>query len=714
MKKVILALLIIFLSGFNGITQEKTLSLKDAVSGNNQHMYPNTLHQLAWRGGSNYYTYVENNELFQESADKTLKKSILDLEEINKILKKSGYRDLADFPDLTWYNENAIQFTYDTSILIINLKSKKIESSINYSKLAENIDFCKKNNSIAYTIKNNLFITNNEGKTVQVTTEGNENIIYAGNYVHRTEFGIQKGSFWSYNGNYIAFYRQDISMVTNYPLVNITTRIAEVENIKYPMAGMKSEEVTIGIYSLESGKTVFLKTGEPKEQYLTNIAWNPDENSIFVAVLNRDQNHLKLNQYDIKSGELIKTLFEEKHEKYVEPEEPIHFIPGNNNQFVWFSQRDGFNHIYLYKLNGELIKQLTEGNWVVTDLVGFDHNGEFMYYVSNERSPIERDVYKIKLSNGEKTILTQAKGTHNPLFSVNKTFFIDHYSSLEVPGDYYLVNNSGINLRTIYKAENPFKEYKIGEMSIFTIKADDGQDLFVRMIKPVDFDPAKIYPAIVYVYGGPHSQLIRNKWMGNSRIWQYYMAQKGYVMLTIDNRGTANRGFDFENCIHRQLGKLEIEDQKKGIDFLFNLDYIDTARIGIHGWSYGGFLTISLMQNYSEIYKVGVAGGPVIDWKYYEIMYGERYMDTPQENPEGYKSTRLTDKVSKLKGKLLIIHGAVDETVVWQHSLDYINNCIKEGKPVDYFVYPRHKHNVRGKDRIHLMEKVTQYFDDYL
>ncbi|NOZ45302.1 MAG: S9 family peptidase [Chlorobi bacterium] len=714
-KYLFVALVSVFILKTNAYSQEKLLTIKDAVIGNNRHMYPKYLHQLSWMPNSDNFTYVENNEIIEENVENSKKKTVFDLEKLNKILSKSGFENFDKLPSFKWQDKNLIRFTNDTNILFVNIKSKKIEYIIKHTGKAENIDFCKQNNSIAYTVDNNLFIVDLNENVYTVTNDTNKDIVNGGSYVHRDEFGIYKGTFWSPKGNYLAFYHEDMSMVTNYPLVNITTRIATVDNIKYPMAGMKSEEVKVGVYNLKTGKTIYLNTGEPVEQYLTNIAWSPDEKTIYIAVLNREQNHLKLNKYDAITGKFIKTLFEEKDDKYVEPEKPVRFLPQSDSVFVWFSERDGYNHIYLYNIEGNLIKQLTKGDWEVTKLLGFDEVGNYMYFVSNERSPIERDVYKINISSGDKTLLTDGKGTHTPKFNSNYTYFIDQYSSLDVPRDYYLVNNNARKIREIYSAENPFKDYKLGALSLFKLKSADGKtDLYARMIKPVDFNPNKKYPVIVYVYGGPHSQLVRNTWMGNSRIWQYYMAQKGYVTLTLDNRGTSYRGHEFESAIHRHLGNIEVADQKMGIDYLFSKSYVDTNRIGVHGWSYGGFMAISLMQKYNNIFKVGVAGGPVIDWKYYEVMYGERYMDTPQENPEGYKNSRLEDKVTNLKGKLLIIHGAIDGTVVWQNSLTYIENCIENGIPVDYFVYPRHEHNVRGKDRIHLMKKVTQYFDDYL
>ncbi|MEA3316418.1 MAG: DPP IV N-terminal domain-containing protein, partial [Bacteroidota bacterium] len=551
-------------------------------------------------------------------------------------------------------------------------------------------------------------------KSVQITKDKNPEIVN-GQEVHRREFGIEKGIFWSPKGNALAFYRKDESMVTDYPLVDISTRIATLKNIKYPMAGMKSHEVTLGVYNINTKETVFLNTGEPKEQYLTNIVWSPDEQSVFIAVLNREQNHMQLKEYDATTGEFVKILFEEKNDKYIEPEHSMVFLESDSDKFIWQSRNGGFNHVYLYNTDGDLIKQITEGNFEVSSVIGFNKNDKDLFYVSTEESAIERHIYKVNLKTGKKTKLTDISGSHNAKFNTSYKYFIDSYSSTEIPKKIDIVSVNGKVEQNILTSKNPLKEYNIGEMSISTIKAADGvTDLYYRLIKPTNFDPNKKYPAIIYVYGGPHAQLVENRWLGGARMWQYYMAQKGYVMLTVDNRGSANRGLEFENVIHRQLGVNEIADQMKGVELLNSLGYVDSERIGVHGWSFGGFLTTSLMLKKADTFKVGVAGGPVIDWKYYEIMYGERYMDTPQENPEGYKENNLKNYVSNLKGKLLIVHGAIDNTVVWQNSLSFVRECVKQDVLLDYFVYPRHEHNVRGMNRVHLMKKVTQYFDDFL
>lgn len=425
---------------------------------------------------------------------------------------------------------------------------------------------------------------------------------------------------------------------------------------------------------------------------------------------------MHLNKYDAKTGAFIRTLFEEKHEKWVEPEENIHFLNNDNSNFVFMSERDGYYHAYLYNVEGKMQKQLTKGEWIITSFEGFNAKNTKMYFMATKESAIERHLYELDMKSLKVKKLTSVEGTHNVTLNESKTYAFDMYSNYkDIAREYSLLSVSkATSVKTIKKNKDPFANYKMGKMTIDKIKANDGTDLYYRLIKPVDFEAGKKYPVIVYVYGGPHAQMINNTFLGGGGYFLQAMAAKGYVIFTVDNRGSGNRGFAFENVIHRQLGVLEMQDQMAGIEFLKTLDFVDMNRIGVDGWSYGGFMTTSLMLNHADVFKVGVAGGPVIDWKYYEIMYGERYMDTPEENPEGYNNSCVLEKVDNLEGQLLIIHGTMDPTVVWQHSLQFIKTCVEKQKQVDYFVYPGHEHNVRGMDRLHLENKVAKYFDDYL
>jgi dipeptidyl-peptidase-4 len=432
-------------------------------------------------------------------------------------------------------------------------------------------------------------------------------------------------------------------------------------------------------------------------------------------LLNREQNHLRLNKYDASTGKFIATLFEEKSDTYIEPEHPLRFIDEKGEQFIYTTNnRDDYLSLYLHNaIDGKLIKRLTP---VAADVkfVAIDKTGKNLYYLSAEVSPVEEHLFQLNIKTDKSTRLTSDEGWHNISMSNDCSLFIDNYSSLNVPRVIELTDVGKKRARRIFEAKNPLEKYATGEISFGTVKSDDGHDLYYRLIKPVGFDSARKYPVITYVYGGPHSQLVRNNWSASSGLWEMYMAQRGYVIFVMDNHGTNNRGRNFENAIHRQCGQLEMIDQIKGVEFLKSKSWVDADRIGVHGWSYGGFMTISLITNYPDIYKVAVAGGPVIDWKWYEVMYGERYMDTPEENPDGYSKTSLINKAKDLKGKLLICHGLIDPVVVIEHSLNFVKECIKNNVQVDYFPYPLAEHNVDGRDRIHLMQKITNYFEDYL
>ena len=571
-----------------------------------------------------------------------------------------------------------------------------------------------------------LYIIKAEGDTVAVALSDDKQITY-GQTVSRNEFGIDGGIFWSPDKSRLAFYRKDESKVTAFPLLDITTRTGSLREIKYPMAGMESENVQLGIYDLANGRLVYADVQEfGYDQYLTNISWSPDASKVFIQVLDRSQKHMKLNMYNAENGSFIKTILTEDNEKYIEPQDPIWFIKGTDNLFIYRTDnRDGYENLYLCDLEGN-VRRLTQTE---ADVAYVANDGNYVWYTSAEVSPIENHLFRISLKSmksaaakgvyaaqfGKSERLTTEPGWHTISMNQDCTQYTDTWSSLCVPRVSNLCSSDGKVIKNILTAEDPTLGYAYTEISIGTVKSADGQyDNYFRMIKPKDFDPSKKYPTIVYVYGGPHSQMVQNTFTASLRRWEMVMAQKGYLVYIQDNRGTQNRGTEFEKAIHRQCGQAEMADQMEGVKMLMSLPYVDKDRIGVHGWSYSGFMTISLITNYPEVFKVAVAGGPVIDWKWYEVMYGERYMDNPATNPEGYAKTSLINKAKDLKGKLLICQGAIDPVVVWEHSLSFIRECIMNNVQVDYFPYPCAEHNVMGKDRVHLHEKITMYFEDYL
>ena len=601
------------------------------------------------------------------------------------------------------------------AFILIDFKAKKIvwQDSISGEKAN---DWNAKSRATAYVEDHQLFVVDGQGQKHQLSTDGSREIVY-GQAVHRNEFGINKGTFWSPDGNKLAFYRMDQSMVTDYPQVDIFPRAATHEPDKYPMAGMTSHKVTVGVYDLLTYQTVYLQAGDPTDRYFTNISWSPDAKTVYMFELNRKQTDCRLVSYDATTGQKIAELYRETSDKYVEPLNPIQFLPWDDTKFVMQSQKDGYNHLYLFDKSGKELKQITSGKWVVQEVVGFNTKTKSVLILSNEVYPLNSNLYAVNINNGDRRLMGKGIGVvQSAQSSVSGQMVALKLSSFNKPRIIDVINTNGWGKVTeLLDAEDPWKDYQQPIYSNGYITAADGiTDLYFRMVKPHDFDPNKKYPTVIYVYGGPHAHNVDASWHYASRSWETYMAQKGYIVFVLDNRGSENRGRDFEQATFHQLGQIEMQDQMRGVEYLKKQPYVDMDRLGVHGWSFGGFMTISLMTNYPDVFKVGVAGGPVIDWKWYEVMYGERYMGTPEDNPEGYAKSSLIDKAKNLKGKLQIITGYNDNTVVPQHCLSFLDACIKAGTQPDFFAYPGEEHNMRGHASVHLHERITQYFEDYL
>ncbi len=696
---------------------QKQFTLEDLNFGgtNYKNMTPGDRTLLWW---GDRLVHVEASACYTVNLANGKESTLLTAADLNRSIEAAGGDETATL-------QGAVSFPYPDQPLALvtgtkaytlyNFKTRRVECRIAKTGNEQAVAWDAKSRLLACVTGDNLYVG---GK--QLTTDGSRDIVY-GQSVHRNEWGIDGGLFWSPDGKLLAYYRMDQSMVTDYPEVNIpevddsTHRIATPAPEKYPMAGQASHKVTILVYNTASGRSVQLQAGDPTDRYFTNVAWSPDSKTIYVFELNRDQNDCRLVSYDATTGGKIAELYRETDPKYVEPLHPIVFLPWNADQFILQSQKDGYNHLYLMDKSGHEIKQLTSGKWVVEQLVGFNPQHQSVIIASNELNPLQRNLFAVDLNTGRRTLLGSDTGWHTPALSASGRYLVDKYQAPDVPRHIDIVNVDNGRKLAYYDAPDPWAGYTVPSYECGTIKAADGvTPLYYRMVKPAHFDPAKKYPTVVYVYGGPHAHNVDAGWHWRSRSWETYMAQRGYVLFILDNRGSENRGRDFEQATYRQLGQEEMKDQMKGVEFLRTLPYVDTTRLGVHGWSFGGFMTISLMTNYPNVFKVGVAGGPVIDWKWYEVMYGERYMDTPQSNPEGYAKTSLLPKAKDLKGKLQIIIGYNDPTVVPQHALTFLKACIEAGTQPDFFTYPGQGHNMRGHQSVHLHERITQYFDDYL
>ncbi|MDP1728344.1 MAG: DPP IV N-terminal domain-containing protein [Bacteroidota bacterium] len=743
MKKLTF-LFILILNHLVVFAQQKMLSVDEVVMKQRSSLAPERLAQLQWIPQSNQFTYIGKKEgkevLIVEKAETLVKDTLLTIDEFSMVVRNllKNEKPITKFPAITWINTSAFRFLYNNSCYFFDLNGKTISLLASAPKEAEDLDFEPLTNKLAYTINNNLFVNVNgkpedvpvittDGQVVNkkdmITNDGTYGIVN-GKAVHRNEFGINKGTFFSPKGTRIAYYKLYEGMVPDYKLMEINsndsnhknlTRPTSFQSIKYPMAGNKSHEAHVYIYDFARKRNLEVVTTGDAEQYLTNIAWSLNEDYLYIAIVNRAQNEMTMNMYDGTTGVFIKTLFTETHPKYVEPEKPMVFLKSDPNKFIWFSERDGYNHLYLYNHKGELLNQLTKGKNAVTDIIGFDPKGTFLIYNATSEDGLSKIAYKLDLKTLKSIAINGLEGQHNTLVNDEGTYALDQLSSTSIPRRVTLFDTKGRELSLLLNAKNPIGDYKSCNIKIFSIPSTDKLvKLNCRMILPPGFDSTKKYPVIVYVYGGPHAQMITNNWLGGADMWLYMMAQQGYITFTLDNRGSMNRGLEFENAIHRHFGKIEMEDQLAGVSYLKNQKYIDPTRLGVFGWSFGGFMSTGLMTKTPETFKVGVAGGAVIDWRMYEIMYTERYMDSPQENPDGYADADLTNYAKNLKGRLLLIHGTNDNVVLWQHTLTFLKKCVDEGVQADYFVYPGHEHNVLGPDRVHLMKKITIYFKDFL
>lgn len=704
--------IILFFSLFLAITSQaqlKTFTLDEAVMQQNRAFRADKLLGFQWIPNTNKYVYYTDagSKMMSASTTDSKAKELVTLTEVNTALGTK----LKSFTGLEWIDSSSILLSESGKYYAYNLLLKSGMLLQETNETFENQTFDAKKQNLAFTEKNNLYFFNKNKEKITVTNESNEGIV-SGQSIARNEFGINNGIFWSPKASFLAFYQKDQREVTDYPLLDINETPGKLINLKYPMIGQKSEKPRVGIYNLATGKTVFIfpKSGVA-DDYLTNLSWSSDEKYVLIAELNRGQNDMNLNVYDAQTGAFVRTILNEKNPNWVEPEHDAFFPSATSNNFVWFSEKDGFQNLYYYAIDGKLIKQLTANKFPAREIIGTNPTGTEIYFKATGPNPTNMLVYKVDLK-GKQTLITKDEGVHAVSISTDGNWFFDEYSNHSTPSKSLLYDKK-LKATIVLESKNKYDGYQIGTADIKTIKAADGTtDLYTRLIKPSNFDPNKKYPVMVYVYGGPHAQMITNSFLDGANLWMYWMAEQGYLVFTVDNRGSDNRGFAFESVIHGKLGVNEMDDQLKGVDYLKSLPYVDANRLAVHGWSFGGFMTTSLMLRKPDTFKVGVAGGPVTDWKYYEVMYGERYMDTPAENQKGFDESSTLNYVNNLKGKLLLIHGTNDDTVVMQQNFALIKKFVEAQKQIDFFAYPMHKHNVLGKDRVHLMTKVLNYIMD--
>ena len=602
------------------------------------------------------------------------------------------------------YSEKSFVYAYD-------LKSKTLTKI--FDKKISLAEFSPDGKMISYVYNNNLYIYELlSGKTIACTKDGEKNkIIYgATDWVYEEEFALVKGYEWSNNSKYIAYYRFDESNVKEFSMEIFSQNLYPAqEKFKYPKAGEENSLVSLFVLNVENKTSIEIKEDEDKFEYSPRIYWTKDSNKLCFLKLNRHQNHLKLFFANPKNGNQ-NLIYEELDSCYIDIHDNITFL---EDGFIWTSEKDGFNHLYKFSYDSKKMFQITTGEFEVTNFYGIDEKKEVLYYQSNEKSPLQKHIYSINIDGSKERILTNNIGVNNAAFSSTLEYFINTNSNANSPNYITLHNKKGSAIRVLKeskKLQQTLSEYKLSEKELFSFETEYNISLYGWMIKPPNFDPKKKYPVLMYVYGGPGSQQVLDSWGGRNYMWYQYLAQQDLVIVCVDNRGTGGRGSNFKKCTYQELGKLETEDQIATNKYLASLDYIDKDKIGIWGWSYGGYMSSLCLLKGNDIFNFAIAVAPVTNWRFYDTIYTERYMRTPQENPDGYDLNSPINYVDQLTGNYLLIHGSADDNVHYQNTMEMISALVKENKQFDLFIYPDKNHGIYGgKTRLNLMTKITDF-----
>ncbi len=705
--------------------QTKEITLEDIWKyGTFRTQYMDALHSMA--NGRQYSVLNFDRETRSTSIDiydyKTLKKE-------NTLVTSANLDQIPYFTDYTFSKdeEKVILATNEEAIyrrsalgnyFIYDIKSGDL-TLIDEDKIQEPT-FSPDGTKVAFVKQNNIYVFDlNNGETTQVTSDGKKNEIINGitDWVYEEEFAFVRAFDWNADSNKIAFIRFDETEVPEFSMDVYGSELYQTQQVfKYPKAGEANSKVSLHIYNLESGNINDVKVDKSyTDFYIPRIKWTKKPNVLSAQYMNRHQNELDLWLIDAKTN-TSKLVLAETDEAYVDVTDNLTFL--KDNSFIWTSEKDGFNHIYHYDENGTLINQVTKGHWEVTDYYGYDADGNTIFYQSTENGSINRDVYAIKLNGRNKERLTKSEGTNSAAFSADFSYFINTFSSATTPPEYTLNSASSGNVIKSIKDNDELSQklsdYKTSEKEFSTININ-GNDLNMWMIKPADFNEKKEYPLLMYQYSGPGSQEVANHWNSANDYWFQHLAQKGYIVACIDGRGTGFKGAKFKKVTQKELGKYEVEDQIAAAKQLGNLPYIDKSRIGIWGWSFGGFMSSNALFKGNDVFKMAIAVAPVSSWRFYDTIYTERYMTTPQENPTGYDENSPINHVDKLKGDFLLVHGSADDNVHLQNTMRLAEALIQADKQFDWAVYPDKNHGIYGGNtRLHLYKKMTNFINETL
>ncbi|HEB52203.1 MAG TPA: S9 family peptidase [bacterium] len=554
-----------------------------------------------------------------------------------------------------------------------------------------------------------LFVFDAGGEAHQLTFDGNEDVVYGG-AAHRAEIGIHEGLFWSHDGRYLAFYREDLRPIAEYPFQNVDRMPPTPRHGRYPMAGRADSSVRVMVCDTDDYEVVTLEAERGADLYWTNIAFTRD-GGIVVALVNRGQDRVELVRFGCASGARGATLLREHDQQWVEPEIPAAFL--RDGRFLWSSRRSGYRHLYLHAADGSVLGPVTSGAFDVQSLLAVVDE-QRVYFTGSGDDPRQLHLFSADLNGGDQHRITEERGTHDCSLSPDGRRAAVVWSNLETMPTSRLVSTRDGSATPLPQRKHPLAEFALPQQRFVQLEAGDGSTLYGHLALPPDFDPKRRYPVIHYVYGGPHAQLVKDTWFGGAATWLQALASEGFIVSRIDNHGTPNRGIEFEQAIHRHLGTVEVDDQMRMIDWLKQQPFVAADRIGVHGWSFGGYMTLRLMLLHPEAFACGISGAPVTDWRMYETGYTERYMDSPAENPDGYTTSSCLPLAEHLQRPLLLVHGTDDRTVMWSHTLQFVDRCIDAGVHLDYFPYPQQLHGLRGRDRVHFLRRLHRFFTRHL
>ena len=723
MKKYSLVILLFVVSSLSVVAQQK-ITLEEIWGGAFRTKGMDALNAMK---NTNQYTVL--------NYDRNSKSYQIDLYDFATLEKVSTLFDTKNHPEvksidsysfdknekkiLIATNSNPIfRHSFTAEYYIYDIPSKTVNSFT--ANAIQEPTFSADGTKVAYVFENNLYVHDlSSGVKLQLTQDGQKNKIINGitDWVYEEEFSFVKAYDWNAVGTKIAYIKFDETQVPEFSMDMYNEGLYPTQTVfKYPKAGEKNAVVSLHIFDLKSGTTKKINLGDYKDFYIPRIKWTNDAATLSVQVLNRHQNNLDLHFVDANTG-TTKIVLNEKDAAYVDITDNLTFL--KDNSFIWTSEKDGFNHIYHYDKSGKLKKQITSGKWEVTNYYGFDEKSGMIYYQSVENGSINRDVYAIKVDGKSKVRLSSKTGTNSATFSPNFQFFINTFSSATSAPTYTLNDSkTGAVVKTIVSneaVEQKLAKYDVTSKEFFVLTTEKGYQLNAWMIKPKNFDPNKKYPVFMFQYSGPGSQQVANTWNGTNDYWFMMLAQQGYIVACVDGRGTGYKGAAFKKCTYKELGKYEVEDQIDAAKVIGKYNYVDASRIGIFGWSYGGFMSSNCLFQGADVFKMAIAVAPVTSWRYYDSIYTERYMQTPQENASGYDNNSPINHVSKLKGNFLLIHGTADDNVHVQNTMKMVEALVQANKQFDWAIYPDKNHGIYGgKTRLQLYTKMTNFIKEKL